>query len=121
MQKVWGPSLQEQGLVRQLRVWPRRKWHGSWEEESKSHRQEQGEQEANKQEVANFEKKEVANFEKKEVAEKKESQQLVNYLLSQGKSEQEAKEEASNFEKMQALREKTEEKMAADAVQLGCS
>ena len=36
---------------------------------------------------------------------KKESQQLVNYLLSQGKSEQEAKEEASNFEKMQALQE----------------
>ena len=95
----------------------KRKWHGSWEEESKSKRQEQGEQEANKQEVANFEKKEVANFEKKEVAEKKESQQLVNYLLSQGKSEQEAKEEASNFEKMQALQE-TEEKMAADAVQL---
>ena len=59
----------------------------------------------------------MANFEKKEVAEKKESQQLVNYLLSQGKSEQEAKEEASNFEKMQALQE-TEEKMAADAVQL---
>ena len=84
-----------------------------WEEESKSKRQEQGEQDA-KQEVANFEKKEVANFEKKEVAnfEKKESQQLVNYLLSQGKSEQEAKEEASNFEKMQALQE-TEEKMAA--------
>ena len=94
------------------------KWHGSWEEESKSKRQEQGEQEA-KQEVANFEKKEVANFEKKEVAnlEKKESQQLVNYLLSQGKSEQEAKEEASNFEKTQALQE-TGEKMAADAVQL---
>ena len=65
----------------------KRKWHGSWEEESKSKRQElqQGEQEA-KQEVANFEKKEVAIFEKKEVAnfEKKESQQLVNYLLSQG-------------------------------------
>ena len=97
----------------------KRKWHGSWEEESKSKRQElqQGEQEA-KQEVANFEKKEVAIFEKKEVAnfEKKESQQLVNYLLSQGKSEQEAKEEASNFEKMQA--QETEEKMAADAVQL---